>query len=128
MNEKRAGRDGTHRDDFLVDLDGVRALAVGVLEGDHLEHAHPERVYVDQLVVLFFIHLRCHELGSPHAVHSVGLAEDGSKAEVPDLDLARVAVDEDVVAFEIAVDDGRVVAVEVGQSAQDLAAPVLDGT
>lgn len=101
----------TDRDDFLVDLDGMGALAVGVLEGDHLKHTHPKRVNVNQLIVLFLIHLWCHEFRSPHAVHCLRLAEDGSKTKVPDLDLAGIAVNEDVVTLEVTVDDWRVVSV-----------------
>jgi DUF1009 family protein len=60
-------------------------------------------------------------------VHGMGLAQDGSKAKVPNLDLAGVAIDEDVVALEVTVDDGRVIAVEVDEGTEDLATPVLDG-
>lgn len=41
-----------------------------------------------------------------------------------DLDLAMVAIDEDVVALEVVVDHRRVVGVEVGEAAQDLARPI----
>jgi hypothetical protein len=58
-------------------------------------------------------------------VDSVGLAEDGGEAEVANLDLALVTVHEDVVTLEVPVDDGRIVAVEVQQAAEDLPAPVL---
>lgn len=61
-------------------------------------------------------------------MHGMGLAEDGGEAEIPNLDLASVAVDEDVVALEVPMDDGGVMAMEVGQGTEDLAAPVLDGT
>ena len=46
-----------------------------------------------------------------YAVNSVGLAEDGGEAEVADLDLTLVTIDEDVVALEVPVDDGWIVAV-----------------
>jgi len=55
----------------------------------------------------------------------VGLAEDGREAEVANLDLALVAVHEDVVTLEVPVDDGRIVAVQIQQAAEDLPAPVL---
>jgi hypothetical protein len=58
-------------------------------------------------------------------VNGMGLAEDGSQAEVADLDLALVAVHEDVVTLEVPVDDGRIVAVQVQQAAEDLPAPML---
>ena len=55
----------------------------------------------------------------------VGLTEDGREAEVANLDLALVAVHEDVVTLEVPVDDGRIVAVQIQQAAEDLPAPVL---
>jgi len=58
-------------------------------------------------------------------VNGMGLAEDGSQAKVADLDLALVAVHEDVVTLEVPVDDRRIVAVQVQQAAEDLPAPVL---
>ena len=54
-----------HRSDFLIDLGRVGALAVGVLRAKHFEHTHAEGVYVDELVVILFVELRCHELGRP---------------------------------------------------------------
>ena len=55
----------------------------------------------------------------------VGLTEDGREAEVANLDLALVAVHEDVVTLEVPVDDGRIVAVQIQQATEDLSAPVL---
>ena len=55
----------------------------------------------------------------------VGLTEDGREAEVANHDLALVAVHEDVVTLEVPVDDGRIVAVQIQQAAEDLPAPVL---
>jgi hypothetical protein len=55
----------------------------------------------------------------------MGLAKNGSQAKVTDLDLPLVAVHEDVVTLEVPVNDGRIVAVQVQQAAEDLSAPVL---
>ena len=88
-----------HTDDFLVDLSGALALVVGVLAGGHLEHAHAERVDVDALVVVLLVHLRRHELG--RAYHRLGeraVLERG-QAQVADLDAARRARYEYVVAL-----------------------------
>jgi hypothetical protein len=60
-----------------------------------------------------------------YAVDGVGLAEDGGETEVANLDLSLVAVHEDVVTLEVPVDDGRIVAMQVQQAAEDLPAPVL---
>lgn len=54
-------------------------------------------------------------------------AEHGRQSKVPDLNLAKMAVDKDVVALEVAVDDRRVVVVEVVEAIKYLARPVLDG-
>lgn len=54
-----------HRGDFLIDLGRVGALAVGILGAKHFEYAHTEGVYVDELVVILFVELRCHELRRP---------------------------------------------------------------
>jgi hypothetical protein len=56
--------DDSYGGDFLVDLHRVRALAVGVLERDHLEDAHAEGVDVGAVVV---------DLGR----HELGRADDG---------------------------------------------------
>jgi hypothetical protein len=49
--------DDSYGGDFLVDLHGVRALAVGVLERDHLEDAHAEGVDVGAVVVVLGVDL-----------------------------------------------------------------------
>lgn len=56
----------------------------------------------------------------------MGAMADNSKTEVTNLELSVVAVDKDVVALEVAVDDGRVVGMEVDESLQNLAAPRLE--
>jgi hypothetical protein len=58
-------------------------------------------------------------------VNSVRLAEDGGESEVADLDITLVTIHEDVVALEVPVDDGWIMAVQVEQAAEDLPAPVL---
>jgi len=58
---------------------------------------------------------------------AAGVPQHGGEAQVADLDAALVPVDEDVVALEVAVDDRRVEAVEVGEAPQDLARPGADG-
>lgn len=66
---------------------------------DHLQHAHPERVDVDGRVVPSLVHFGRHELG--RAQHRPAVRR--RKAQVPDLD--GLALDEDVVALQVAVDD-----------------------
>ena len=60
-----------------------------------------------------------------YTVDSMRFAKDGGQAQIPNLDLPLVPIDENVVAFEISVDDGRVMAVEIEEAHQDLPAPML---
>ena len=55
-----------------------------------------------------------------------GALRGGGEAEVADLELARVGDDEDVVAVDVAVDDGRLLPVEEGEALEHLAEPALD--
>mmetsp|Transcript_2268 Transcript_2268/g.5141 ORF Transcript_2268/g.5141 Transcript_2268/m.5141 type:complete len:277 (+) Transcript_2268:343-1173(+) len=108
---------------FAVDLRGVAALSVRVLAGDHLEHAHAKRVDVDLLVVILVIQLRRHELGGAEDTLCCSLAHQSREAQISNLDLRVVAVDEDVLALEVTVDD--VVAVQILEPFEDLPAPLL---
>lgn len=54
--------------------------------------------------------------------------DERSKAQVADLDDARAAVDKDIIALEVAVDNGRVVTVQVHQALQHLPGPALEDT
>ena len=91
------------------------------------QQAHPEGVDVDAVVVVLVVELRRHELGrAQHRLRRGPRAEQRRQAEVADLDDALAAVDEDVVALEVAVDDRRRVAVQVHQAAQNLPGPPLE--
>ena len=106
--------------DALEDLRWVSAFAVRTLVRDQLDDAHAERVDVHALVVVLVVELGRHELrGANHRLGPV-VVQHGGQSEVPDLHLALVLVDEDVVALQVAVHDGRVVRVEVVQAPQDL--------
>lgn len=66
-----------------------------------------------------------------HAYDTVGMlraTEDSRQPEIPDLDLAEVAVDKDVVALEVPVDHRRIMAVEVGETIEDLPGPTFHGS
>ena len=111
------------RADALPYLRCVAALLERVLLGGHLQHAHAEGVHVHRLAVVLVVQLGRHELGrAQHRLHVGGVPGDG-EAEVADAHLTRRAVDEDVVALQVAVDDGRRVGVQVVQGRQYLAAP-----
>ena len=52
--------------------------------------------------------------------------EDGGEAEIPNLDLTEMAIDKDVIALEISVDNWRIMGMEINQTLQDLPSPFLD--
>lgn len=51
-----------HLRDLLVDLCCIPALAVWVLHGGQLQHAHAKAVNVHLLIILLLVQLRSHEL------------------------------------------------------------------
>ena len=110
----------------LEDLRGVTALAVRALVRDQLDDAHSERVDVHPLVVVLVVQFGRHELrGADHRLGPV-VVQHGGQTEVPNLHLALVLVDKDVVALQVAVHDGRGLRVQVVQAPQDLPGPRLD--
>lgn len=122
---ERRGRDAPG--DVVEDLHDAAALGVGHLPRDHLQHAHAVRVDVHRLRVRLRVQLRRHELRrAQDGVRHVRLVHDRRQPEVADLDLAVVAIDEDVAAVEVAVDDAGVVGVEVVEPLEDLARPLLE--
>ena len=60
-----------------------------------------------------------------HRLRRSAGAQQGCQTQVADLDDTFRAIDEDVVTLEVAVDDGRVVAVQIYQAAQNLPCPPL---
>lgn len=63
MFKKKKG--GTYRCDFLIDLSRVGAFAVRVLSREHFEDTHAKGIYVNKLVVLFFVKFWGHEFRCP---------------------------------------------------------------
>lgn len=59
------------------------------------------------------------------AVGVFGAMEDSREPKIADLDLAEVAIDEDVVALEVPMDYRRIMTVEISEALEDLASPVL---
>jgi hypothetical protein len=56
----------------------------------------------------------------------LGPTKDGCKAQITNFDLSNMAIDEDIVAFEVSVYDRRIMAVHISKTTQDLAGPALD--
>lgn len=134
---------------LLVDLGRIRALAIRILSRCHLEQAHAESVHVHFFTVTFLlVHFWRHEFGRA-LMDSVGevscdLKNRGTiamtsltyhcvastqlhlgRAHVSDLDLTVCAVDENVITLDVAVDDGRVVSVQIVQAFQYLSRPAV---
>ena len=91
----------------------------------HFQDTHAKGIDIDLLVILFIVELGGHELGSTENRGDVGAVANNSEAEVTNLELTIVAVDKDVVALKVTVDDGRAVGMEIGESLEDLSAPGL---
>lgn len=73
---------------IAVDHGDAVQLAVGDLQGDHLEHAHAEGVDVDLLRVVPLVKLRRHVLRRPkNRIRNVVLSHDRGEAQVSYLDL-----------------------------------------
>ena len=92
-----------------------------------LQEAHAERVDVHPVVVILFIQFGRHELGrAQHRLRRGARAEERREPQVADFHHPLGPVDEHVVALQVAVDDGRRVAVEVDEAAQDLPRPPFE--
>lgn len=52
--------------------------------------------------------------------------KNSGQTEITDLDLAEMAIDEEVVALEVSMYDWRIMAMEVSEALQYLASPVLN--
>jgi len=91
------------------------------------QQAHPERVHVHAVVVFLVVELRSHKLRRPQdRLRRRARPKQRREAQVANLDDALAAVDKDVVAFQVPVDDRRRVPVEVHEPAEDLPGPPLE--
>mmetsp|Transcript_17782 Transcript_17782/g.53545 ORF Transcript_17782/g.53545 Transcript_17782/m.53545 type:complete len:298 (+) Transcript_17782:4301-5194(+) len=112
--------------DLLVDLGCIAALGVRVFQGGQLQQAHPVRVHIHPVVVLLVIQFGRHELRGPQdRLRRGSCAQQSSKAQIANLHHTLAAVDEYVVALQVAVNDGRAVAVQIHQPTQDLPCPAF---
>ena len=91
--------------DFSVDLCRRFALVVRQRLRDHLQHAHAEGVDIDLAVVVLVIELWGHELGGAQCRAHIRAVHRSGEAEIADSYLARVRVDEDIVALQVPVED-----------------------
>ena len=111
---------------FLVDLGRIHTLPVGDLFGEDFQHAHAKGVNVHLLVVgLLLVHVRGHEFRcSKHTEHAP-VPVDCTESKVADPQVAGRPVDEDVLTFQVPVDDRWVLRVQVLETLQDLDRPPL---
>lgn len=56
----------------------------------------------------------------------MALPHDGSQAQISNLELPNVAVDEDVTAVQVSVDDAGVVGVQIMEASENLHTPFLE--
>ena len=72
---------------------------------------------------MFVIHLRGHKFGSSNHRFGKGLVFEGGQAQVTNLDRSGWTGDENVVAFEISVDNRRRSSVQKMKAFENLSAP-----
>ena len=90
------------------------------------QQTHPERVNIHPVVVVLVIELRSHKLRrTQHRLRRRPRPQKRRQTQIANLDDPLGAVDEDVVAFQVAVDDRRGVAVQIDEPAQNLPCPPL---
>ena len=75
------------------------------------------------LTIVFVIHLRGHKFGSSNHRFGKGLVFEGGQAQVTNLDRSGGAGDENVVAFEISVNNRRRSGVQKMKAFENLSAP-----
>ena len=75
------------------------------------------------LTIVFVIHLRGHKFGSSNHRFGKGLVFEGGQAQVTNLDRSGWTGDENVVAFEISVDNRRRSSVQKMKAFENLSAP-----
>ena len=88
---------------FFVNLSCVLAFVIRDMPCDHLQHAHAEGPNIDLEIVFLVVHLGGHKLGGSQAREGLAALQGRGEAQVADPDLGGVAVDENVVAFQISV-------------------------
>ena len=93
---------------------------------EDLKHAHSKRIDVDFLIVgALFIHVRSHELRcSKHAEYSP-VPMYSTEPKIADAKVSRSTVDEDVLTLEIAMNDRRILRVQILEPVQNLNSPSL---
>lgn len=115
----------TYCRNLLVDLGRVSTLSIRVFARCHFQETHAKGVDIDLFAVsLFFVHFRSHEFrGTNDRVFFAHLHL--GRTHIANLDFAVSPVNKDIVALYIAVDDWRIVAVQIDQPFQNLPRPTL---
>lgn len=104
----------------------MNANLIRIFASGHFKQTHAKSVNIDALIILLGVHLWSHELRRTNDTLGKRALFERSQAQVTDLHLSRLASHEQVVALEIAMDDGRRSRVQVGQALQDLRGEVLN--
>jgi len=109
--------------DLHVDLSSSRALFIWRTLRNHLQEAHPKRVDVNCSAVLFLIDFRRDEVRSAYDRCGARLLQGCGETQVTDQNLTNAAVDEYVVALQIAVDDWIFESMKMLKALENLPAP-----
>ena len=114
--------------DLLIDLGRILAFIIRDIPSDHLKDTHAKSVNINTDSIGFFIHLRCHKLrSSKHRMSICRFNKRSSKAKITDPDLTCIAIYEDILTFDIPVDDRkRFLFMEIDQPFENFLTPVFD--
>mmetsp|Transcript_18178 Transcript_18178/g.42550 ORF Transcript_18178/g.42550 Transcript_18178/m.42550 type:complete len:206 (-) Transcript_18178:669-1286(-) len=114
--------------DLLVHLSWSFTFTPGLLPANHLQQHHAKGIDVHRSVVIFIINLRRDEVHRPHnrSSNCTGLLQRCGEPKIANHDLSTIAVDEDVIALQVPVDDGIRTSMQIIQAFQDLSTPVAN--
>lgn len=99
---------------FFIDLTSWGAFRVRSLLGDHFENAHSESIDVNFDVVMLVVEFRRHKVWRTQHRTGVGVVHWRRQAQISNFDLSRVRINENVVTFEVPVNYGHRLFVQVG--------------
>mmetsp|Transcript_44630 Transcript_44630/g.142299 ORF Transcript_44630/g.142299 Transcript_44630/m.142299 type:complete len:293 (-) Transcript_44630:394-1272(-) len=101
----------------------VRRSVCTCSDNYHLQQAHAKSINVNSCAVLFFIDFWRNEIWSAHYRCCARLLQGGGQAQIANQNLTDIAVDENVVALQVPVDDRLFEGVQIRQAFQNLSRP-----
>ena len=113
--------------DLTVYLSRILAFLVRSFQSYHFKDTHSKCVNINACIIAFFIKLWSHEFRCAKYGCGVTICHWCGKAQVANSDISRVRVNEDVVAFQVSMDDRMwLLFMQIEEALQDLLAPALN--